>query len=362
MSSRLSVKSMPKTEIPPFVGELAQAVESCLARIIDTEQSRWVDAHPDLGVVFDEIRGLALGGGKRIRPAFCLLGALVSNGSQSSEVVRAGAALELLHAMALFHDDVIDGSLSRRGRETTHVRQTRLHRDSSWAGDASRFGDGVAILVGDLAYVLADQLMEPMNARVRDVWSQMRIEVNIGQYLDVVGSARRDFTAATAARIALFKTAKYTVERPLHIGSLIADPSTGQPTLDVLSGVGVLLGIAFQMRDDVLGVFGEPNVTGKPAGDDLRESKPTALVAAALSAATPEQRAVLGRIGSPDLDVDAIDAMRQVIVDTGALAETEARIRDLVDEAIEGLGALSLRDDVKTNFVDLAHAVAWRDA
>lgn len=356
------MKSMPKAEIPPFVGELAQAVESQLARVIDAEQSQWVDEHPDLAVVFEEIRGLALGGGKRIRPAFCLLGALASNGSQSAEVVRAGAALELLHAMALFHDDVIDGSLSRRGRETTHVRQTRLHRDNSWAGNASRFGDGVAILVGDLAYVLADQLMEPMSARVRAVWSQMRIEVNIGQYLDVVGSARRDFTAVTAARVALLKTAKYTVERPLHIGSLIADPSVGQRTLDVLSGFGVSLGTAFQMRDDVLGVFGEPNVTGKPAGDDLRESKPTALVAAALAGATPAQRAVLGRIGSPDLDTGSIDAMRQVIVDTGALAETEARINQLVEEAVGGLGAIALRDDVKTNFVELAHAIAWRDA
>ena len=356
------MKSMPRAEIPPFVGDLAQAVEERLAGAIDTEQSQWDTQHPDLVTAFDEIRGLALGGGKRIRPAFCLLGALAAGGSQSSDVVRAGAALELLHAMALFHDDVIDGSLSRRGRETTHVRQARLHRDGSWAGDASRFGDGVAILVGDLAYVLADQLMEQMNPRVRGVWSRMRIEVNVGQYLDVLGSARRDFTAATAARIALFKTAKYTVERPLHIGALIADPTVGQRTLDILSGFGVLLGIAFQMRDDVLGVFGEPNVTGKPAGDDLRESKPTALIAAALSAATPVQRSVLDRLGSPDLEPDAVEAMRRVIIDTGALADTETRIKHLVDEAVRELGALTLNDDVRTKFVDLAHAVAWRDA
>lgn len=356
------MKSMPKAEIPPFVGELARAVESQLAHVIDAEQTRWVSESPELSVVFDEIRGLVLGGGKRIRPAFCLLGALAVAGSQTAEVVRAGTALELLHAMALFHDDVIDGSLSRRGRETTHVRQMSLHRDNTWAGDASRFGDGVAILVGDLAYVLADQLMEPMNARVRGTWSQMRIEVNIGQYLDVLGSARRDFTAVTASRIALFKTAKYTVERPLHIGALIADPSIGQPALDVLTRFGVSLGIAFQMRDDVLGVFGEPNVTGKPAGDDLRESKPTALVAAALSGATPAQQEILGRIGSPDLDAATVDEMRRIIIETGALAETEARINRLVDDAIDELAALSLGDDVRTKFVELAHAVAWRDA
>jgi geranylgeranyl diphosphate synthase type I len=352
---------MPKAEIPAFVGDLARDVERELTAVVDAEEAKWRGVSAGLTAPFDEIRGLVLGGGKRLRPAFCLLGALAAGGRASDDIVRAGAALELLHAMALFHDDVIDGSASRRGRETTHVRHARLHRDSGLAGDAARFGDGVAILVGDLAYVLADQLIDSANPRAREVWTRMRIEVNIGQYLDVVGSATRDFTRDTASRIALLKTAKYTVERPLHLGASIADPGVARETLDALSAYGIALGIAFQMRDDVLGVFGEPDVTGKPAGDDLRESKPTALVAAALEQADPTQRAVLARIGDPSMNAVVIDDIRRVIVDTGALSATESRISELADTATVSLDALDLRDDVREKFVALAHAVAWRN-
>ena len=351
---------MPKAEIPAFVGELARDVEAKLAELIAGEEHRWLADNPDLAVLFDELRRLVLGGGKRMRPAFCLLGALAAGGTKNDHVVRAGAALEMLHAMALFHDDVIDGSASRRGHETTHVRHARLHRDGAWAGDAHRFGDGVAILVGDLAHVYADQLMEPMSARVRDVWTQMRLEVNIGQYLDVFGSARRDFTLATAERIGLYKTAKYTIERPLHIGALIADPNVADAILMAMSGYGVSLGVAFQMRDDVLGVFGEPDVTGKPAGDDLRESKPTALIAEAIAAATPTQRSVLDLIGSADLDATRIDDIRRVIVDTGALALVESQIGTLTETAVHALDVLGLGNDVHEKFVSLAHAIAWR--
>lgn len=351
---------MPKAEIPAFVGELARDVEAKLAELIAGEEHRWLADNPDLAVLFDELRRLVLGGGKRMRPAFCLLGALAAGGTKNDHVVRAGAALEMLHAMALFHDDVIDGSASRRGHETTHVRHARLHRDGAWAGDAHRFGDGVAILVGDLAHVYADQLMEPMSARVRDVWTQMRLEVNIGQYLDVFGSARRDFTLATAERIGLYKTAKYTIERPLHIGALIADPNVADAILMAMSGYGVSLGVAFQMRDDVLGVFGEPDVTGKPAGDDLRESKPTALIAEAIAAATPTQRSVLDLIGSADLDATRIDDIRRVIVDTGALALVESQIGTLTETAVRALDVLGLGNDVHEKFVSLAHAIAWR--
>lgn len=351
---------MPKADIPAFVGELARDVEAELAALIAREERLWVADNPDLAVLFDELHALVLGGGKRMRPAFCLLGALAAGGATNDDVVRAGAALEMLHAMALFHDDVIDGSASRRGHETTHVRHSRLHHEGAWAGDAQRFGDGVAILVGDLAYVYADQLMEAMSPRVRRVWAQMRLEVNIGQYLDVSGSARRDFTLATAERIGLYKTAKYTVERPLHIGALIADSNVAEGVLEALSGYGVSLGVAFQMRDDVLGVFGEPDVTGKPAGDDLRESKPTALIAEAIAAATPAQRSVLDGIGSTDLDATRIDDIRRVIVETGALDSVESQIGTLTEAAVRALDVLGLGNDVHEKFVSLAHAIAWR--
>jgi len=351
---------MSRADVPGFVGDLAREVEAELAALIDAEELRWSAEDAETAVLFGEMRALVLGGGKRLRPAFCLLGALAAGGADGGDIRRAGAALEMLHAMALFHDDVIDGSTSRRGRETTHVRHARLHREGSWAGEATRFGEGVAILVGDLAYVYADQLMASMSPRVREVWTRMRLEVNLGQYLDVSGSARRNFTTATAARIALFKTAKYTIERPLHIGAMIADPAVPDTTLDALSGYGVSLGIAFQMRDDILGVFGEPGVTGKPAGDDLRESKPTALVAEAVAAASTAQRSTLALIGTPNLDASQIDEIRSVIVATGALDSVESRIAELTESAIRALDVLDVRDDVREKFSSLAHAIAWR--
>ena len=158
----------------------------------------------------------------------------------------------------------------------------------------------------------------------------------------------------------MFKTAKYTIERPLHIGALIADPAVADGVLDALSGYGVALGVAFQMRDDILGVFGEPDVTGKPAGDDLRESKPTALVAEAIAAASPAQRSALDRIGGPGLDASHIDDIRRVIVETGALASVESKIGALTESAVRSLDVLDLREDVREKFVSIAHAIAWR--
>lgn len=353
---------MPKAEPPAFLAELAGAVEAELARLIDHESAMWTTNDSDLVVPFDEMRALVLAGGKRLRPAFCLLGALAAGGGPTDEVIRAGAALELLHAMALFHDDVIDASATRRGNETTHVRNARVHRDRGWSGSPERFGEGVAILVGDLAYVYADRLMEDMPLSVRQAWTQMRIEVNVGQYLDVLGSARREFTPSAAARIALLKTAKYTIERPLHIGALIANPDSSPALLDALSGYGVGLGIAFQMRDDILGVFGEPDVTGKPAGDDLRESKPTALIASAIATADDDQRRILERIGAPDLDSRDVADIRRVIVDTGALDSAEQRIVELTESACDSLAVIDMSDDVRDKFTSLAHVVAWRSA
>lgn len=356
------MNSMPKAETPAFVAEVAGAVESELATFLDHEEKSWSNGDADLAVAFDEMRGLVLGGGKRIRPAFCFLGARAVGGSLTTEVIRAGAALEMLHAMALFHDDVIDGSLTRRGKTTTHIRQAERHRSASWAGDAVRFGDGVAILVGDLAYVLADKLMADMPTPVRDEWTRMRLEVNIGQYLDVIGSARRDFTAATADRIALYKTAKYTIERPLRLGALIAHPTVDELLLGKLSTYGIALGVAFQMRDDILGVFGDPDLTGKPAGDDLRESKPTALIAAALARADGAQRRILSRVGDPTLDDGTIDEIRKIIVDTGSLEEAEARITELVDTAVGSFDGANVDDECREMFRALGHVVAWRSA
>ena len=347
--------------VPPFVSELAAEVEAVLGRVIAEEESRWGAVDPTLFVPFAEMRTLVLGGGKRLRPAFCEWGALAVGEHDRGEIVRTGAALELLHAFALFHDDIMDGSLTRRGVETTHTKHAAIHRRDGLDGDAVRYGDAVGILVGDLTHVCADALMESTPVRVRRLWTELRLEVNIGQFLDIVSSAHRERRLEVARRIYRYKTAKYTVERPMHLGALLARPDLDDAVLERLSAVGLPLGEAFQMRDDVLGVFGEPALTGKPVGDDLREGKPTALLALATERATATQQVILEHVGRPDIDTEAIARVQEVIVETGALAETESRITLLTDESVARLDALSLSSDARSRFLDLARVVSWRN-
>jgi geranylgeranyl diphosphate synthase type I len=216
----------------------------------------------------------------------------------------------------------------------------------------------VAILVGDLAFVYADLLMADARPPARAVWDELRIELNIGQYLDVLGTARRHVDLAGARRIASYKSGKYTVERPLHVGAALAD----RPELAAgLSTYGLPLGEAFQLRDDVLGVFGNSEATGKPVGDDLREGKPTPLLAVATERATPGQAALLEDVGDPDLDDEEVLVIQSVLVDTGALDEVERRIAALADEALAAVETAPIADEARTALAELASYVAWRD-
>ena len=226
----------------------------------------------------EQIGRLVLGGGKRLRPSFCHWGFVGAGGQAGDQrIIDAGAALELMHAFALFHDDVMDDAGSRRGTPTTHTVFADAHAAAGWAGESRRFGEGVAILVGDLAFVMADQLLidAPRDAWV--IWNELRTELNIGQLLDIVGSVQGDRRLDKAERICRYKSGKYTVERPLHLGAVLAAPDRAAELLPALSAYGLPLGDAFQMRDDVMGAFGDEAVTGKPVGGDLREGKPTPL-------------------------------------------------------------------------------------
>ncbi len=340
---------------------IAAAVEARLRQLLDAETGRWAAFDEDLGEPLEHIARLVLGGGKRLRPSFCHWGFVGAGGSPDDQrIVDAGAALELMHAFALFHDDVMDDAVSRRGTPTTHTVFADMHADAGWAGESRRFGEGVAILVGDLAFVMADQLLleAPRDAWV--IWNELRTELNIGQLLDIVGSVRRDRRLDKAERICRYKSGKYTVERPLHLGAVLAAPDRAAELLPALSAYGLPLGDAFQMRDDVMGAFGDEAVTGKPVGGDLREGKPTPLLARAVAASTPAQRAVLDGVGAPDLDDDDIVTMQQVIVETGALAALEAQIAALTDQAIAAIETAPITALSRSALIDLAHYVSWR--
>ena len=345
---------------PQSLLDVASRVDKRLESLLAVERERWSKVDADLVPPIDEIARLVLAGGKRLRPAFCFWGFVGAGGDPTDElVIDAGAALELLHAFALFHDDVMDGSLTRRGEPTTNAKFEASHGAKKLAGESRRFGDGVAILVGDLAYVYSDQLMRNASPQAWTIWNELRIELNFGQYLDMLGSAMNERRREKAERICRYKSGKYTIERPLHLGALLAAP-TRDDLIPVLSTYGLPLGDAFQMRDDVLGAFGDTAITGKPVGDDLREGKPTPLMAIATARANAAQLKELQLVGNQDLTPEQIARVQQVIRETGALDELETVITRLTDEAIAAVQHVPFTQSVRDELITLAEYVSWR--
>lgn len=343
--------------------DVVARVDAVLADVIASHRSRWSGLSPHISTIFDELQLLVLGGGKRLRPQFCHLGWRAAGGNPDSDIpIRVGAAVELLHVMALLHDDVIDDASTRRGHATTHRRQSEIHHNNGLLGESRRFGEGVAVLIGDITYVLSDVLVEDLSQQARAVWNDLRLEMNIGQYLDTVGSAYRERSTAFADLVCRFKSAKYTIERPLHVGALAAVASRGLALQPMLSAYGLPLGDAFQIRDDVLGVFGDEKTVGKPVGGDFREGKPTPMLAYAYEHADATQRTLLDTVGNKDLSNNDIVALQQVVIDTGARDAMENRISTLVEQAIVALNPAELADDTYTALTAMAHAVTQRDA
>ncbi|MDG4788814.1 polyprenyl synthetase family protein [Micromonospora sp. WMMD1102] len=338
---------------------LRQRVDSSLARFLARQRAWMTSVDPELGTVAEALEAFVLGGGKRLRPAFGYWGYRGAGGADSDEIVSGLAALEFVQASALIHDDLMDRSDTRRGEPSVHRRFAAQHRAANWSGEPDRFGEASAILLGDLCLVWSDELLHGSGidpvvvGRARPVFDEMRSEVTIGQYLDVLTQATRDTSVDRASKIARYKSAKYTVERPLLFGAALADAPAALRA--VYSAYGLPLGEAFQLRDDVLGVFGDPGQTGKPAGDDLREGKRTFLVAAALEATSPAGRELLDtRLGDPGLDQAGIEVLREIITSSGALDRTERRIATLTDSALAALVGAALEPEAREVLADLA--------
>lgn len=345
---------------PASLAEGGDRAARRVAELLDVELARWTLVDPALAAPIQALSDLVIAGGKRLRPAFCHWAFVGAGGSADDPmVVDAAGALELLHTFALVHDDIMDGSDRRRGLPSIHRSFIDRHRDEAWRGDGRRFGEGVAILVGDFAFVYADMLMAGAPAAARPIFDELRVELCVGQYLDLAATATGDRDPDDARRIEWYKSGKYTVERPLHLGAALAGRLA--ELAEPLTAIGLPLGEAFQSRDDILGVFGDAAVTGKPVGDDLREGKLTPLVAAASARATGAGARLLERIGSPDLSAADIEGLRGVLEETGARAEVEATIETRVGEALTAIDGAPLTDEARRALCDLATYVAWRD-
>ncbi|MFD7499511.1 polyprenyl synthetase family protein [Streptomyces sp. NPDC059850] len=289
------------------------------------------------------LRDFLAAGGKRLRPLVCVSGWQAAGGrGELGPVVAVAAALEMFHAFCLVHDDVMDDSATRRGAPTVHRRLARHHHDGRSTAAARRLGASAAVLVGDLALAWSDELLSTADLTSHQLQAVlplihvMRDEVMYGQYLDVTSAGRPTADVEKALRIVRYKTAKYTIERPLHIGAALVD---APPTvLDALSAYALPVGEAFQLRDDILGAFGDPTTTGKSSWEDLRDGKQTALMALALQRADAVQRRVLlTRVGDPALDEDGATRIRDILTATGALRAAEDMISHRREQAQHAL-------------------------
>lgn len=347
------------------VAPLRARLQAFLDRFLDHQRAILAHASPDLPVLVETAATLVQGG-KRLRPAFCYWGWRGAGTEDDDTIIAAGAALELFHASALVHDDLIDAADTRRGTPSAHRQYEARHRDAAWDGDPRAFGLAAAVLIGDLLLGWSDEVLSGLDVEAarlragRAVFEGMRTEVGGGQFLDVLeqasGGQRLEGQSERAMNVLRFKSARYSVEHPLVIGGSLAGASPG--LLDDFRRYGRSLGEAFQLRDDVLGVFGDPAVTGKPAGDDVREGKRTVLVAYALESASPAQAdTIIKRLGDPAMTSEGLDEFRAVLNDTGARERVEALVTRLADEAALTVAGSDVTEEARaalSSLIDLA--------
>ena len=359
----------------PLSAELRAAIGADVALFLDAHGAALGALGPEVGELVELARAFTAGG-KRLRPAFCCWGYLAASGGTEvpAHVLRAAASLDLLHVSALVHDDVMDGSDTRRGVPAAHVQLARRHAEAGLRGDSEAFGRAGAILLGDLLLMWSVELFNDCGAssealaRAQPLLAAMRAEVTGGQYLDITAQtrppldARRDpdSVLAQVRRVVEHKTARYTVVRPLQIGAALGGADV--ELLDALGRYGSPLGRAFQYRDDVLGVFGDEAVTGKPAGDDLREGKLTVLIAKAMAGASQADAELLDGLLGSALSAAQVGEARGIIAGSGALAATEREISDATGEALGALEGAGIGAVALGGLQRLAGLVSQRDA
>ncbi|GAB2590331.1 polyprenyl synthetase family protein [Microlunatus antarcticus] len=374
-----TVRTLPPASTTALTHEYLVAVDSALRAAITALVHTWrvelasplgpgSPAAPPADILLDHdlpemLQALNGTGGKRIRPSMTYWGWVAAGGRRDdrgeADVVRAGAALELLHIFALIHDDVMDESDSRRGQPSVHTLAAQLHLHAGARGDARHFGESIAVLVGDLAHAEADHLVTELPRAMRQIWRLLVVELVHGQSRDLTGSAagRRDLDHAR--RVARMKSGRYTVQRPLELGAAAA----GAPdeVRDALMDYGEEVGEAFALRDDLLGVWGDPRSTGKPAGDDLISGKPTVIMALADERLQGGARRTLRRVGTPELSPADVSLLQTALAEQGVVEAVEARISEHVRAAGAALDRTALDPAGVAGLTGMAHLVAWRD-
>jgi geranylgeranyl diphosphate synthase, type I len=353
LGQRIVTRVKPEAYAQPLeqLKSLREQVEAQLKDFLTKQSDYFTAIAPELKPAASSLSAFVVNGGKRFRPLFAAVGAMGAGSQLTEAEIRAFASLELLQACALVHDDLMDASDTRRGEPAIHKLFESMHSAEKYQGSATQFGLSASVLIGDLALIWSDQMLNSSGIKSESllaalsVHDEMRVELIAGQYLDVFEQARGTQSVAQALNIARYKSAKYTIERPLHLGAAIAIPDVTKRAqlVSIYSEFGLPLGEAFQLRDDLLGVFGDPKVTGKPAGDDLREGKRTVLMAMTHDRISGAAKAEFEReFGNHDISESAIARLQEIIAETGAAMHVEDLIEELTSTALEALN----RDEI----------------
>ncbi len=363
--------TVPAGRIASFTRALAafrEDFDAWLERYLDGRERLCRESSPALEPLAGVLKSFSLRPGKRLRPFLVVWGSRAAARLPDEQVIPVAAAAEMLHVFALAHDDVMDCSDTRRGLPTVHRLFESWHAQRRLRGSSVQFGLSGAILLGDYALALSDALIDssPLpparKQALRDVWDRMREEVILGQFMDVAASCSSTPAPEDAIhRILSLKSGKYTLERPLQMGVAAAG---GDPALhEAFSRYGEPLGRAFQIQDDILGMFGSPDVTGKPADSDIREGKSTLLISRAFREASPAEReAILAAWGRPDAREEDIERIRCIVRSTGALDAARSAAQAAADEATSALEGVPLPEDVREVLLGLAEFVLERSA
>ena len=367
----------------PLCQEFREAISAEVTAFLAEQATVLESMGPEL-VPVQLMASQLLCGGKRLRPAFCVWGYVAAAGRPDEielhSLLTAAASLDVLHGSALVHDDVMDASDLRRGRPAAHRQFEALHANAGWLGDSESFGKAGAIILGDLLVMWSSQMLhaagldQTVLERALPIVEAMRTEVTCGQYLDIVAQAHPlrqrapaidsvrpniELALDDASRVVEYKAARYTVQRPAQIGAALGG---GDDDLYyALGAYGSPLGRAFQFRDDLLGVFGDPQLTGKPSGDDLREGKRTVLIAHAYAhAGEAGQRLLVQRLGDPGMTPEGVAELQQVITESGARDAVEAMITEGYERAIKALQDADITDEGRAGLTALAEAAVRR--
>lgn len=342
------------------------SVEEELEVFLSRESAYLREISPDLTIVCNSLTSFLLERGKRLRPLFAYAGFIAAGGTAEKSTLKAIASLELLQACALIHDDLMDASDTRRGKPSIHRHFESIHVQDQLEGFAPQYGLSAAVLLGDLALVWSDQMLNSAGlnyeqyVRTISYYNEMRVELMAGQFLDIHEQTQKSSSVDRSMKIARFKSGKYTIERPLHLGAAMANP-IDKKTMDALSECGLPLGEAFQLRDDLLGVYGDASVTGKPASDDLREGKKTVLIALSRENQSPSQAQSFEKyFGSPDLDSEGITCLQQIILDTGAKDKLEKMIEELTETSLAAIDSPRFTEEGQQLLRELAHIATKR--